>query len=494
MMEDRVYSYLNNRMTLLPDMAKSYASDRATKLPKPELGAFWRVSERVRRFLESEGERNRIIIMPGLRGVGKTTTLFQLYEKFRGMFGKDRILYIDCNDLKANEIGLNDLLSVYELKVLGEPFTSVNDRILLLIDEAHADAKWEAVVKSLNDRTVPHRNVYTIVSGSSSIALDISTDLARRRDLEWVFPLDFFEYRKINARPGEPMETLKMDGHAAEGLNRLFTKRGSNSEFAKDLDRTERQSSEIYKSFKGADFFEQNLGEYLYRGGFPFLQAKETDNLAFQSVIDIINRIIEHDLPLYTSLSSSTISKVMPLLQMLSSGTDRISYETMGSVLGLSKSKISGILRALEKAGLIFGVKPMGSVKNMVSSSWKYYFTTPAVKAALLWSAGKFEKSSEKMGWLLETYVADVLWKKKLLEPNVVNDFFFLSQKGFADFLIKSGDNMIIMECGWGEKNARQAAGPMETFNAGLGIIVSKTGPKVDGNIIFIPLRLFFMM
>ena len=41
---------------------------------------YWKIKKHLDIFINGKNTENRFIVMPGLRGVGKTTILFQLYD------------------------------------------------------------------------------------------------------------------------------------------------------------------------------------------------------------------------------------------------------------------------------------------------------------------------------------------------------------------------------------------------------------------------------
>ncbi len=487
--EDRVLAYLNNRLAVLPELASSYTYDKILKKKKPWRPIYFKVSTKVADFISTKrmDEFRRILMIPGLRGVGKTTLVFQIYERFLPTQGKNNIIYIDCNDLKANGIRLNELIEVYEKKIVGKPFEKIIDKIIMLIDETHTEPDWESVIKALNNRS---QNIYFILTGSSSIALENSADLARRRETEWLFPLRFFEYIMMRTFKEKTIYPPK-DFNTSERIQSILFSDMPVQECLYNLEIIDKKLSQDY--FSIIPLIQQEIERYMYSGGFPFIIHEERENLVFQSIMDILKRVIETDLPIFTSIGARNLPKVMPILQILSTSADRVSYETIGSGLGLVKSRVSDILKALEKSGVIFGVKPHGNTEKMVSSSWKHYFTTPTLRAALLWSIGKFDKSSNNLGLLLETYVANILYRVKMLRGNLITDFSFSPEQGCSDFIIKSQDCTIVMECGWGEKNIKQAKDTMMKFKSEKGIVVSRTELKLEDNVLFVPIRLFFM-
>src|SRR3990170_6038653 len=70
------------------------------------------------RVLESSDER-QILIITGLRRVGKTTLLYQTIEKLLETVNPNEILYFSFEESSAN---LKEVLEFYEKRVLKKPF------------------------------------------------------------------------------------------------------------------------------------------------------------------------------------------------------------------------------------------------------------------------------------------------------------------------------------------------------------------------------------
>lgn len=127
--------------------------------------------------------------MPGLRGVGKTPLLYQLYEyltKEKGI-NPHNLLYISCD--KLNRVGDVNIYNVIES--LLEEYHNTNiillDKpIFLLIDEAHYDRNWALNGKIIYDESP---NIFMLITGSSSLHLNFNADAARRLKVESVFCL-----------------------------------------------------------------------------------------------------------------------------------------------------------------------------------------------------------------------------------------------------------------------------------------------------------------
>ena len=73
--------YVERQINISESKLKNWVGEGKDK--KPKRGIFQPVAREIRNFLQSKIQKN-VIIIPGLRGIGKTTLLFQIYDHFKG--------------------------------------------------------------------------------------------------------------------------------------------------------------------------------------------------------------------------------------------------------------------------------------------------------------------------------------------------------------------------------------------------------------------------
>ncbi len=153
--------------------------------------------------------KNRLVILPGLRGVGKTTILFQLYDYLTNNKGieREQILYFSTDELKAF---LNKkVLEVIDVFIRDFHKTTpvyLDKELFILIDEAHFDKSWSEAAKILFDQS---KKIFMIFTGSSALNFELNVDAARRATKEIVFPMNFSEYLILKYKWFPPSRTAK---------------------------------------------------------------------------------------------------------------------------------------------------------------------------------------------------------------------------------------------------------------------------------------------
>ena len=137
---EEILKYVQNQLVQAPFRLRTYTQDEQGK-KYPQRNIYIKIEKYLRDFLHGPNAQDRWIIIPGLRGVGKTTILAQLFLKHHQEAGQQRMLYISLDEV-VNVLGssLKDVLTVYE-RILGESFEKLTAPVFIFIDEAQYDPK-----------------------------------------------------------------------------------------------------------------------------------------------------------------------------------------------------------------------------------------------------------------------------------------------------------------------------------------------------------------
>src|SRR3989344_1921951 len=110
--EDLILGYLTNQIALLPSLSKQYTSGRMSRI------SFLKLKSIAEKFIKT-GTGERLVLMPGLRGVGKTTLLFQIYEYIKNIDSETDVIYLSCDNLtKQLNSNLMENIEIYETKII----------------------------------------------------------------------------------------------------------------------------------------------------------------------------------------------------------------------------------------------------------------------------------------------------------------------------------------------------------------------------------------
>lgn len=344
-----------------------------------------------RYLLEKINFNNRHISILGSRGTGKTTLLLQIAAE-----RIDKIsLYVALDDLFFTNSRLYDLAADFE-KMGGE---------LLLLDEVHKYPGWSRELKLIYDDFPKLQVVF-----SSSSILDIykaESDLSRRVISYILKEMSFREYMIFYKKIELPKLSLELL-----------------------INEHERISRELLKTFRPLKYFY----EYLKIGAYPFYNGNEIEY--YQQIKNIINLILEIDLPAVKSIDYYNVAKLKRLLYVLSVNvpfTPNISK--LSERIDLTRNALVQALQLLDKAELI----------NIS------FYRTKSI--SILTKPDKIWLNNTNLSYALSNGDPD---KDNLRESFFVSQLqniheFALAEKG--DFIV---DNKYVFEVGGKSKTKRQ--------------------------------------
>jgi len=445
--------------------------------------AFFKLKKHADYFLNGFKE-NRFIVMPGLRGVGKTTLLFQLYDYLLNekSIEQERVLYISTDHLSEYLGGkIIDVADIFIGEVHQKTPVTLDKELFLLIDEAQYDKEWSKIGKILYDQS---RKIFMIFTGSSALSLELNVDAARRSKKEPIFPLSFSEYL-----------LLKQGIYPPKGTSASIRKMIFNG----DIEDASKKENELMRKLLKLDRpVEKELENYLCCGGFPFgIQLNNLD--IHEKTFSILDRVIEKDVSLIRSFRSETRSSIFRILMFLAlQKPGETSEGKLANDIGISSALVKSILSILEKTHLIFHIKPYsGSARTSVRKAWKYYFLSPSIKTSINFELGKYNpKKREFIGELVENMVASYFFKSKET-MNVPDGIFYSPGKEGVDFLLSDIMGKIIpVEVGIGNKDKRQIKKAINKYDSEYGIVISNATKKIlhEDDVIYIPVTTFSFM
>lgn len=492
MIENKIDIFYKDWLKNLPKLSEGYIYNENNKL-KPSRFVLFYFKEIIHKFLTNRlDEFEKIILLPGIRNVGKTTLLMQIFkiEKFLSSandldaeilnnFNKlDYRYYFDISRFHLERISLYEFLKFFqEINKLN--FVTLDKKVILLLDEIHFDERWSLTLKVIFDSTKAHKNLLIIASGSSAINLRISADLMRRVKLKEIHPMKFDEYLLIKYNI-HPIENLRKE------LQKIFF--------------LSQNAEVVYSALKNLEtiidrfFINLPLGcedDFFNNGGFPFVANLQNDVEINERIQNVINGIIMKDIITLKKFRTETISKINDLLFLLSN-SDIISYEKLLQSLRIDNIRtLTALLEALETSGIIKKVRSYGQSYGTTRKTPKYLFITPSLRSAIL--NGIFPSGIE--GKKLEDYF--VLIYESNLKNTIANKLFFDIAEGGADFILNLKDRTnIVIELGFNKEETFQVEKTMKKVkNVKYGLVFgSEKLELVENSIVKIPLKFLLLI
>ncbi len=167
------------------------------------------------RYLE-EIERmlgiQKIVLLHGLRRVGKTYIMKQFISRSIPDYGANRIFFASMDHPKIRDVSIIDLLS--EFRKLTR--TGCGEKQILFLDEVQHRENFEWELKALHDSD---ENLLIVAAGSSSLVVRHRSSALTGRYLKIeVKPLDFREYLEFTGKEYDSFEPDLMEGFMEDYL------------------------------------------------------------------------------------------------------------------------------------------------------------------------------------------------------------------------------------------------------------------------------------
>lgn len=268
---------------------------------------------------------HRVFGIVGPRGVGKTTMVLQYIKQ---QLSLQDSLYITLDHI---------YFSTHTLIDVADKFYKEGGKHLI-IDEVHKAFNWSVQLKQIIDS---YPNMQIIFTGSS--ILDIYrgvADLSRRAPIYEMQGLSFREYLVLYHDIQTP--TWNLD----DLINQRVTL--PNVEHPLPL-----------------------FNDYLKRGYYPFERIASDFST---NLMQVINRTMETDIPLYANINISVARKLQNLLVVIAESVPfKPNYKKLAEVTGISRNDIADYIYYMERAGMLMSLHDTTQGIRSIGKSHKLY-------------------------------------------------------------------------------------------------------------------------
>jgi uncharacterized protein len=322
----------------------------------------------------------RAICIFGARGTGKSTLMLQYLKENLPL---DRSLYLSLDDLYFKQ---NDLVA------LAERFYQLGGRYLLL-DEVHKYYDWQNAVKNIYDF---YPEFKLIISGSSILALQKSqADLSRRLVYYELPELSFREYLSLKLK-------IKLEKY---DLAQVLTTHQTL------IDPIVASVPDIMLHFE----------QYKKIGAYPFFLEEEKDYVS--KINQLINVIIDYDLPEGKDITSSTQSKLKKLLYILSTSVPfSPNISKIAEKTETTRPRLLEMLHLLEVSKLIINLRSSSKGISLMNKPDKIYLANTNLIHALA-------LENQNQGNIRETFFINQLKNSGALVTTAKSGDFLVNDK-----------------------------------------------------------------
>lgn len=493
---------------------------------------YYGLADSLENFLDDKTSRSRWTIITGLRGVGKTTLLAQLY--LHPALENCAKFYLSLDDVHAAGATIDDIVAVLEYR-LKTRVSANKSPVFIFLDEVHFLPQWSLATKVLFDNS---RNLFLICTGSSAISFWANPDIGRRAKMISLPPFSLQEFAGIEGlyhkiawarfeAPDYPpkltpptididlSERLKQAMFEAESAQDAY-ERLKQTESEMDKDKHNPSTIDDYVNFYGSlpyaaeikhqkNYYYNEISNEIHgppEPGYKLSKRPAGDEIR-ERVFQTLNTLFLRDLEVLGKFDPRTKTKFLRLLLMLANAGE-INLRKIAKNLRLNVLTVQNMLKALGDGEIISPVAPSGASLGKIAKPYKYFFSSPGLRQGLsslrLYPNEKIDSgdSSRLRGQLLEETVAMYL-KRLFVGQATAGLIEYDARSGGADFIVmpqglKSG--AVIVEVGYNKTTARQVANTLNHFRGRYGLVITDLDLKIDdkNKTVFVPLRTFLML
>ncbi|HAI77123.1 MAG TPA: hypothetical protein DCM08_12835 [Microscillaceae bacterium] len=480
-MDENLKYYLENTAVTKPAI-ESRLTHPITKLRYPTRLVYIHLKKYAQDFLKS-GAEPRFVSLAGLRGVGKTTLLWQTAHHIYTNHHQE-IYFFNVNTLKNLGIDLHIALEEFQRHILKKRFHELSEPIALLFDEVHDDDNWGKTLKILYDEA---RIAFILCTGSSALLLNSTADLSRRMHTLKILPFSFSELLHAKRALSPENEILVPDVSISPELKEaLFF-----SESAQvALERLKKISPLIHPVLNQTHLEIALLQkQYIDFLNFPNLLYYDDEIIITNSILDLFKRIINEDIPKLNP-SFTEFIKIERLILRLA-GSDEINPSTLAGIIGVKQNDIHELIDILAKAELLNVLLPFGGLDTKIIKNKKAFFMSPSLRRALLSTLYGQNLPEQLKSKLIEDMI--VMYLRRVLTDGIIS---FLSGNNVAnpDFVIETRDKPILLEIGTNKTSTSQIKQSNVGYRYGLLVSNGVTEPVLKDDCIQIPLSWFLLL
>jgi len=345
----------------------------------------------------------RCIGILGARGTGKTTMMLQHIKEC--YCGSNSALYISVD---------SPFFQSHDLFEFASSFSRLGGE-MLMIDEIHKYPDWSLHIKAIYDSLPDLRVVF---SGSSLLQISRQkADLSRRAIIFNLHGLSLREYINLTDGTAFPPVTLE----------EIITNH-------------QQLATQFVRNFKPL----RHLLTYLNNGYYPFFL--EGERFYTFKVREIINHILEVDLPCVNGIEPRQISKIKKLLYLITTSVPFVpNIAKLSEATDISRPRMYEYLEKLQDARLLNLIRTEGRGYEVLTRPEKILLENSNLMFAISDSVNK--------GTLRELFFVNQIKNAMTYHPNIMESCIELSAKG--DFIVQK---KYIFEIGGKNKSFQQIA------------------------------------
>ncbi len=300
------------------------------------------VSVKFKRYLWNRIDwSNRLILITGARGVGKTTLVLQYIKTQYGI--TDEVLYVSANDL---------YFTINTIVDLSVDFVNRGGKHLF-IDEIQKYPNWSNEIKIIYDQ---YPELKITITGSSTLELIKGDgDLSRRAVRYHMHGMSFREYLELNH--GKIFDSYSLVDIVENSMQ---------------------ISAEISEKIKPIKLYE----EYLKYGYYPF--ATENLKSYHSRILQVLDIVMEVDIPIVFKVDFSAVLNIKKLLKIIANSVPfKPNINKLSKQAGLSRETLVKYLQFMAKADILSLLYSSTKGISLLNKPEKIYLQNPNIVYAI---------------------------------------------------------------------------------------------------------------
>lgn len=199
----------------------------------------------------------------------------------------------------------------------------------------------------------------------------------------------------------------------------------------------------------------QNLEQRMLYGMYPEVVTMSSNDMRIEYLREIVDSYLLKDILAVDGIKNA--SKMQNLLRLIALQVgSEVSYDELGTQLGMSKNTVERYLDLLSKVFVVYRVGAFArNIRKEVCKAGKWYFYDNGVRNAILNNFSPLAVRND-VGHLWENYFLSE--RRKYIHNNLkyIEQYFWRTyDKQELDLVEECDGNLLAMEIKWGKKNPK---------------------------------------
>ena len=427
-------------------------------------------------------EERQIILLEGARRVGKTSIIFHIIQNLIGQgIDPQQIIYVSLDDpLIQKEKFFENLIEIIETHLIAGRIQTIRKKIYLFLDEVAHLKDWEFYLKRYYDQKYPFKFIVSS-SAASFLVRKGRESLVGRLFRFRIPPFSFSEFLHLRTGRHEIMDISRKAGIIWSD----FFETGERDTLFNNLKKLAKNTA-LYS--KEIDIY---IRQYLLNGGFPeFLQLKGEREIRQYFPENVIERVVYHDIPEAFKAADRGLLQNLLLYSIFHSGSI-ININEIAAAYNATRQTVSDYLYYLQASMLIRLLEKYAKTESSRLRAFRKIYT---VDTGLYVHLQRLSPTQIEEKGIIGQLAEIAVFSQLSSYHGVPERLFYYRERDMeVDFVIDDAKSPLCVEVKFrtSPEDIKAVGYFMERFKAKTALVITKDAFKIDGNFLFVPMRIF---